>query len=110
MPKKDNPISKSSVLKTGKLQRQWAMTKASAKVGTKAASQMWLGALSDPFDKEKRRESHKRIMTEQSQALVDELGKLKGSIVKVGQMMALYGEHILPERNTLGASSARRIQ
>ncbi len=84
-------------MKTGKLQRQWAMTKASAKVGTKAASQMWLGALADPFDKEKRQKNQKRIMSEQSQALVEELGKLKGSIVKVGQMMALYGEHVVPE-------------
>jgi len=36
-------------------------------------------------------------MKEQANYLVQEIGKLKGSIVKIGQMMALYGEHFLPE-------------
>ncbi len=39
-------------------------------------------------------------MTEQANYLVSEIGKLKGSIVKIGQMMALYGEHFLPEEIT----------
>lgn len=39
-------------------------------------------------------------MAEQAHYLVSEIGKLKGSIVKIGQMMALYGEHFLPEEIT----------
>ncbi len=39
-------------------------------------------------------------MKEQADYLVSEIGKLKGSIVKIGQMMALYGEHFLPEEIT----------
>ena len=39
-------------------------------------------------------------MKEQANYLVAEIGKLKGSIVKIGQMMALYGEHFLPEEIT----------
>ena len=39
-------------------------------------------------------------MKEQADYLVAEIGKLKGSIVKIGQMMALYGEHFLPEEVT----------
>lgn len=39
-------------------------------------------------------------MKEQADYLVAEIGKLKGSIVKIGQMMALYGEHFLPEEIT----------
>lgn len=39
-------------------------------------------------------------MSEQANYLVSEIGKLKGSIVKIGQMMALYGEHFLPEEIT----------
>lgn len=40
-----------------------------------------------------------------------ELGKLKGSVVKVGQMLALYGEHMLPREvvnalHTLDAQTA----
>jgi predicted unusual protein kinase regulating ubiquinone biosynthesis (AarF/ABC1/UbiB family) len=33
------------------------------------------------------------MLTEQAQLLAEELGKLKGSIMKVGQVLALYGEH-----------------
>ena len=35
-------------------------------------------------------------MSEQAHLLVKELGELKGSVVKIGQVMALYGEHFLP--------------
>ena len=38
-------------------------------------------------------------MSEQANYLVSEIGKLKGSIVKI-KMMALYGEHFLPEEIT----------
>ena len=38
--------------------------------------------------------------SEQAEYLVGELGQLKGSVVKIGQMMALYGEHFLPEEIT----------
>jgi predicted unusual protein kinase regulating ubiquinone biosynthesis (AarF/ABC1/UbiB family) len=48
-------------------------------------------------EKEKKR---KKAMKEQADYLVAEIGKLKGSIVKIGQMMALYGEHFLPEEVT----------
>jgi len=82
-------------LKTGKWQRHWAITKASSKVGARATSQLWFNALTE-FDKDKRAERKQAIISEQAQFFADELGKLKGSVVKVGQMMALYGEHILP--------------
>ncbi len=37
-------------------------------------------------------------MSEQANYLVSEIGKLKGSIVKIGQMMALYGEHFYQKK------------
>jgi predicted unusual protein kinase regulating ubiquinone biosynthesis (AarF/ABC1/UbiB family) len=40
------------------------------------------------------------MLGEQARYLVEELGKLKGSVVKIGQMMAIYGEHFLPEQVT----------
>jgi predicted unusual protein kinase regulating ubiquinone biosynthesis (AarF/ABC1/UbiB family) len=46
-------------------------------------------------EKEKKR---KKAMTEQANYLVSEIGKLKGSIVKIGQMMALYGEHFCQKK------------
>lgn len=48
------------------------------------------------LSKEQRERSHHAMLKEQADYLVSELGKLKGSVVKVGQMLALYGEHILP--------------
>jgi predicted unusual protein kinase regulating ubiquinone biosynthesis (AarF/ABC1/UbiB family) len=40
------------------------------------------------------------MLSSQARFLVDELGRLKGSVVKIGQVMALYGEHFLPEEVT----------
>ena len=39
-------------------------------------------------------------MKEQADYLVAEIGKLKGSIVKIGQMMALLWRAFLPEEVT----------
>ncbi len=41
-----------------------------------------------------------QALAEQAQYLVGEIGKLKGSVVKLGQMLALYGEHFLPAEVT----------
>ena len=50
--------------------------------------------------KEARDERHRAMLSKQARFLVHELGKLKGSVVKIGQVMALYGEHFLPEEVT----------
>lgn len=42
-----------------------------------------------------RRERRRQMWVEQAQMLVDELGRLKGSVMKVGQLLALYGEYFL---------------
>ena len=36
------------------------------------------------------------FLMQQSQALVKQLGALKGSVMKVGQQLSIYGEHFLP--------------
>ena len=65
--------------------------------GTKMAGHMTTSLFSS---KEKRQEKRKRVLSEQAHYLVGELGKLKGSVVKIGQVMALYGEHFLPPEVT----------
>ena len=80
-------------IKTGRWERQWSMTRAGAIAGVGAATQMWGSAFLSKSNRQKR---HKKILSKQSHYLVEELGQLKGSVVKVGQIMALYGEHILP--------------
>src|SRR5690606_25245280 len=50
--------------------------------------------------KETRDQRHRAMLSSQARFLVEELGRLKGSVVKIGQVMALYGEHFLPEEVT----------
>ncbi len=45
---------------------------------------------------EARQKKRSQVLSEQAEFLAFELGKLKGSVVKIGQVMALYGEHFLP--------------
>ena len=96
MAKKSRPQTLDKI-KTGKWQRQWSVAKAGITAGTGTAGQMLGTAF---LQKDKREQRHKQILSQQAQYLAHELGKLKGSIVKVGQLMALYGEHVLPEEVT----------
>lgn len=92
----DNP-NELKRLKTGAFERRFSLAKAGLVAGARFAS----GSASTLFAKpEEREEKRKRLMAEQAQYLVKELGKLKGSVVKIGQMMALYGEHFLPPEIT----------
>lgn len=89
-----NKKTKVSRIKTGKLERRMSLASTGVLAGTRAATHMWVNML-NPADKRKQRQ--KEIMAEQTQYVVEELGKLKGSVVKIGQVMATYGQHILPE-------------
>ncbi|HEV8078946.1 MAG TPA: AarF/ABC1/UbiB kinase family protein, partial [Marinobacter sp.] len=90
----DNSVSR---IKTGSFERRLSLTRAGLFAGTRMASHMatnWLGG------KEGREQRHKDMLSAQARFLVDELGQLKGSVVKIGQVMALYGEHFLPDEVT----------
>ena len=84
-------------LKTSSMDRRLSIAKASLLAGTRWAASNATTMFSSEAEKEKKR---KKAMKEQADYLVSEIGKLKGSIVKIGQMMALYGEHFLPEEIT----------
>jgi predicted unusual protein kinase regulating ubiquinone biosynthesis (AarF/ABC1/UbiB family) len=92
------PKSKSVArIKTGSFERRLTLTRAGLFAGTRMASHMatnWFGS------KDKRDARHRAMLSSQAEFLVEELGKLKGSVVKIGQVMALYGEHFLPEEVT----------
>ena len=83
-------------IKTGKWQRQWAITKATSKLGSKLASGLAANMLSEPFNSARRNTNNQALYAEQAKAFSQSLGELKGSVVKIGQMMAVYGEFILP--------------
>jgi predicted unusual protein kinase regulating ubiquinone biosynthesis (AarF/ABC1/UbiB family) len=96
-PKLNKPKKTVSAIKTGSFERRLSLTKAGLMVGTKMAGHMTSSLFSS---KEKKAESRKRVLSEQAIFLVGELSKLKGSVVKIGQVMALYGEHFLPPEVT----------
>lgn len=84
-------------LKTSAFDRRFSIAKASFVAGTRWATANASSMFANEETKSKKR---KQAMSEQANYLVQEIGKLKGSIVKIGQMMALYGEHFLPEEIT----------
>ncbi|WP_111891652.1 ABC1 kinase family protein [Acinetobacter sp. MB5] len=84
-------------LKTSSIDRRLSIVKASLLAGTRWATSNATTMFSNEEEKERKR---KKALKEQADYLVSEIGKLKGSIVKIGQMMALYGEHFLPEEIT----------
>lgn len=92
----DNPHQMKR-LKTGAFERRLSMAMAGFVAGTRLAAGTAGSLFASPGERE---ETRRRVMAEQAQYLVRELGKLKGSVVKIGQMMALYGEHFLPEEIT----------
>lgn len=72
-------------IKTGLFQRSFAMARLSLKSGALAAKQL-VGT-----DKEE-------YLIQQMKLLSEELGELKGSLMKVGQTISMYGEHFLPPK------------
>ncbi|MCG8314595.1 MAG: AarF/ABC1/UbiB kinase family protein [Pseudomonadales bacterium] len=80
-------------VKTGSFERRFSMARAGIVASTRLAAQ---SAGNIFTKKENREERQKEILSRQAHYLAEEIGKLKGSIVKIGQMMALYGEHFLP--------------
>lgn len=81
-------------LKTSPLDRRLSIAKASLNIGGRWAANTARGLFQS---KTQKQHNNKAFAREQAQYLVDELGKLKGSVVKIGQMLALYGDSFLPK-------------
>ena len=93
----DKPKTTLKRVKTGAFERRFSMAKAGFVAGTLLAAQ----SAGNLFTrKEDRAGRQSEILSKQALYLAEEIGKLKGSIVKIGQMMALYGEHFLPQEVT----------
>ena len=87
-PKK--PIKK---LSTGAVSRSFSIAKLGLSAGARAAGH----AMSSFFGDEAVQKVKKKVyVMEQLAALTVELGKLKGSLMKAGQMLSIHGEHFLP--------------
>lgn len=86
-------------IKSSVFSRSLSMAKLTLQAGAKLASQGMSQALTSP---EKRDEKWTEFLKDQAAVLSHELGQLKGSVMKAGQMLSMYGEHFLPpEANQL---------
>ncbi len=84
-------------IKTGSFERRLSFTRSGLLAGGRMMAQapgLWLGS------KQGKANRRQRMLSEEARHLVKELGDLKGGAVKIGQMMALYGEHFLPAEVT----------
>lgn len=80
-------------LKTGSFERNFAL----AKLGVGAGAKIAMHSLSNVFRGEvSKSEADSEFYTAQAQILADELGQLKGSVMKAGQMLAMFGDYFLP--------------
>ncbi len=84
------PLSR---IKEGVFSRGLALAKLSVTAGVKAASHVVGNAFANESEKSERL---KELLLSQAKLLSRELGQLKGSLMKVGQMLSMYGEHFLP--------------
>src|SRR5689334_14830078 len=80
-------------IKSGALSRGLALARVSVSAGARAASHA-VGSLF--ASEEEKTESFKAMLKGQINMLAKELGQLKGSLMKVGQLISVYGEHFLP--------------
>lgn len=84
-------------IRSGIFDRSMSLTKLAVTSGAHLAANGLKSAFSDKATKDL---NFKSLMKIQGRLLTHELGHLKGSLMKVGQMLALYGEHFLPEEIT----------
>ncbi len=80
-------------VKTGALRRRLSL----GMVGAKSGVNLLGASLANLWVSEDQKEAHRTAALErEARRFVEELGRLKGAYVKIGQMLALYGEHLLP--------------
>jgi predicted unusual protein kinase regulating ubiquinone biosynthesis (AarF/ABC1/UbiB family) len=84
-------------IKSKRLERRLSVSLA----GLRAGGAIALGRSTDWLLKEDARNiKRKSVLAKEAKRFATELGRLKGSYVKIGQMLALFGEHLLPRELT----------
>ncbi|MEO0367560.1 MAG: AarF/ABC1/UbiB kinase family protein, partial [Pseudomonadota bacterium] len=81
-------------IKKGALRRRLAIGTAGARSGIGLLQSRASGLL---LPKAEREQHNLEALEREAMRFVAHLGELKGAYVKIGQMLALYGEHLLPE-------------
>jgi len=77
--------------------RPWERNVALTRMGVTAGAQIAAHEFANLFrGHDSRNASDRTFYAEQARHLAAELGRLKGSVMKVGQMLSLYGQYFLP--------------
>lgn len=84
-------------IKTGGLRRRFTIGAAGARGGLGLLSSKATSLL---LPKDQQQAHNQAALEREANRFVKELGELKGAYVKIGQMLALYGEHLLPKAVT----------
>ena len=91
MSDKDKKLTQ---LKTKPMERNIAI----AKMGLGAGARIAVHSVGNLFrSDEAKEEANKAFYAEQAAVMAHELGQLKGSVMKAGQMLSVYGQYFLPE-------------
>ena len=95
--KKQNMPKGLSRIKSSVLSRSLSIAKLTVQTGASVATH---GLTTVLKSKEGKEENWKKLLQAQASNISAELGQLKGSLMKAGQMLSMYGEHFLPEEAT----------
>lgn len=80
-------------IKSSLFRRSMSLTKLTLDTGSKVVGHGLATLFADP---EKKDQLWQKLLSNQAQKLSKELGELKGSLMKAGQMISMYGELFLP--------------
>ncbi len=89
-PKKPRTLQK---IKTGIFSRGFSLAKMTAGAGAGLAARKVTGILKSQNQKQ---ESWQEFLKSQARIFSNEVGELKGSLMKAGQMLSVYGEYFFP--------------
>ena len=80
-------------IKSSVFSRTFSLAKLSVNAGVQIAGQ---GLNSLLKDQEEKKSEWNKFLQKQAKVFTKEVGELKGSIMKAGQMLSMYGEHFIP--------------
>lgn len=92
-PVLNKPVASMDKIKTGSIQRRWSLAKAGLMAGARHVGRSAGGWL---LPAEQRKVYTQQSLTREAFYFVSELGKLKGGVVKAGQILASWGDAFFP--------------
>jgi predicted unusual protein kinase regulating ubiquinone biosynthesis (AarF/ABC1/UbiB family) len=92
--KRDNEPKKIQKIKSSTFSRSMSLAKLGVSTGMQIATHGLTTLLSN---KDAKQNKWNELLKTQATSIAKELGELKGSLMKAGQMLSVYGEHFLPK-------------